>query len=114
MSELLVGILAVWRVTHLLWGEDGPGDVFVRLRRAAGHSIVGRLLDCFYCLSIWIAVPAAWVMGKTHQEQLLEWLALSGGAIILERLSSRPKDLPPTAVWHEDALPKETEGGKHN
>jgi hypothetical protein len=33
----LFSILAVWRVAHLLWGEDGPGDIVVRVRRLVGE-----------------------------------------------------------------------------
>jgi hypothetical protein len=49
--RLLLGILAVWRITHLLNAEDGPWEVVVRLRRIAGEGFWGQLLDCFYCLS---------------------------------------------------------------
>ncbi len=44
-----VATLAVWRLTHLLHAEDGPFDVFVRLRRGAGEGFFGKLLDCFHC-----------------------------------------------------------------
>ena len=81
----LVGVLAVWRVTHLLQAEDGPGNIVVHLRRLAGHSFLGRLMDCFYCLSLWIAVPFAVLCAETQQEGFLLWLAFSGGAILLER-----------------------------
>ncbi|HEV2722833.1 MAG TPA: DUF1360 domain-containing protein [Thermoanaerobaculia bacterium] len=86
---LTLGILSVWRITHLLYGEDGPGDVFVRLRRAAGQSLFGQLLDCFYCLSVWIAVPFALWLGGSWQERLLLVPALSAGAIVVERLTTR-------------------------
>mgnify|MGYP006951278468 CR=1 FL=1 len=36
MYLLMLGILGVWRITHLLNAEDGPGNIFVRLRRLAG------------------------------------------------------------------------------
>lgn len=85
---LTLGILSVWRITHLLYGEDGPADVFVRLRRLAGRSLFGQLLDCFYCLSVWIAVPFALWLGGRWQERLLLVPALSAGAILLERLTS--------------------------
>src|SRR6266581_4547986 len=85
---LTLGILSVWRITHLLYGEDGPADVFVRLRRLAGRSLLGQLLDCFYCLSVWIAVPFALWLGGRWQERLLLVPALSAGAILLERLTS--------------------------
>ncbi len=85
---LTLGILSVWRVTHLLYGEDGPADLFVRFRRLAGRSIVGQLLDCFYCLSVWIAVPFALWLGGTWQERVLLVPALSAGAIVIERLTA--------------------------
>ena len=82
---LLVGVLCTWRVTHLLQAEDGPGDVGVRLRKLAGEGFWGRLLDCFYCLSLWLAVPFALLLGATGVERVLLWLAFSAGAILLER-----------------------------
>lgn len=100
LVALIVAIIAVWRVTHLLWGEDGPGDIFVRLRRAAGDGFWGGLLDCFYCLSLWIAAPLAWVMGDSWLDQLVLWLGLSGGAILLERCTSKPS-APPPALWQK-------------
>lgn len=82
---LLVGALAVWRVTHLLQAEDGPWDVMLRLRQRAGNGFWGGLLDCFYCLSVWVALAFAWPCGDTIGERLLLWPALSGAAIVLER-----------------------------
>jgi hypothetical protein len=82
--RLMLGILSVWRITHLLYGEDGPAGVFVHLRR-----IGGPLLDCFYCLSVWIALPFALWLGGTWQERLLLVPALSAGAIVLERLTAK-------------------------
>jgi hypothetical protein len=86
---LALGILAVWRVTHLLNAEDGPGDIFVRIRRLAGSGVWGGLLDCFYCLSLWIAIPFAVLLSKHWLERVLLWLAFSAGAILLERATLR-------------------------
>jgi hypothetical protein len=83
--RLLLGVLCTWRVTHLFQAEDGPWDVIVRIRRAAGDGVFGRLLDCFYCLSLWVSAPVAWVIGQSVVERVLLWLAFSGGAILLER-----------------------------
>jgi hypothetical protein len=85
---LVLGILAVWRLTHLLVAEDGPWDAVVRLRGRAGAGFWGRLLDCFYCLSLWIAAPFALLVGVGWRERLLLWPALSAGAILLERITS--------------------------
>ena len=87
--HILLAILGVWRVTHFLWGEDGPGDIVVRLRRLAGNGFFGRAMDCFYCLSVWVAAPFAIAIGGTWPERTLVWLGLSGGAILLERLTSQ-------------------------
>ena len=78
---LVLGILCAWRITHLLQAEDGPWNLAVRLRALAGEGIAAQLLDCFYCLSLWVAVPLALVSGETLTEQLLLWPAISAGAI---------------------------------
>jgi hypothetical protein len=100
ITGLLIVLLAVWRITHLLWGEDGPGDIFVRLRKFAGKSFLGRLLDCFYCLSLWIALPLAWGMGRSWLERFELWFSFSGGAILLERATANDQR-PPAAQWSE-------------
>jgi hypothetical protein len=93
--RLLLGSLAVWRVTHLLNAEDGPGEVFVRLRDVAGEGFWGQLLDCFYCLSVWIAAPLAIFLGKKPGERFLMWPALSAGAILLQSVIGRePREAP--------------------
>jgi hypothetical protein len=77
--------LATWRVTHLLVEEDGPADVVVRLRARAGESWIGELMDCFYCLSAWVAAPLAVTVTPRRRDAPLVWLALSGSACLLER-----------------------------
>jgi hypothetical protein len=96
-----VGTLAVFRVTHLLQAEDGPWEVVLRLRRRAGSGFFGSLLDCFYCLSLWVSAPAALVLVEGAKERLLLWPALSAGAILIERLTRR-EQAPAAAVHRED------------
>ena len=83
--RLVCGVLATWRITHLLTAEDGPADAVVRLRAALGNSVAGRAMDCFYCLSIWVAAPLGAFVSTDPVEWLFAWLALSGGAALLER-----------------------------
>jgi hypothetical protein len=90
MWTFLLAVLATWRVTHLLANEDGPADIIVRLRCLLGQSIVGALMDCFNCLSLWIAAPAALFVSRRPVEWLFSWLALSGGACLLERIGRAP------------------------
>jgi hypothetical protein len=86
--SLALGVLVVWRITHLLFAEDGPWNVVVLLRRRAGAGFWGSLLDCFNCLSLWMAGPLALLLGGGWTERFLLWPALSAGAIIVERLTS--------------------------
>jgi hypothetical protein len=99
----VVGAIGVWRITHLLNAEDGPSEVLVRLRRLAGSGFWGELLDCFYCLSLWIAAPFAFVIASRWGERLLLWPALSGAAILLERtLGSQTSSAAEGRPWAED------------
>jgi hypothetical protein len=91
---LAVAILATWRITHLVSAEDGPWDMVVRLRRRAGDGVLGRMMDCFYCSSVWVALPFAWWLGDDWINRSVVWPAVSGGAILLERaLPDRKSDL---------------------
>ncbi len=82
--------LAAWRLTHLIVSEDGPGDLIAGLRRGLGAGFWGRLMDCFYCLSAWVAAPLAFVVARSYSELLLVWLALSAAACLLERTTAPP------------------------
>lgn len=86
---LLVSVLACWRVTHLLHAEDGPGDILVHLRRVAGQGFFGKLLDCFYCLSLWVSAPIAILLSRNVLEGVLHWLSISAGAILFERATAK-------------------------
>jgi hypothetical protein len=98
LYRLVLGVLAVWRITHLLQAEDGPWDLVVRLRSWAGAGFWGELLDCFYCLSLWVAAPIAYLLGDRRAERLLLWPALSAGAILLGRVAATR----PTARYFEE------------
>ena len=89
LAALVVGALAVWRVTHLLNAEDGPWEMSVRLRRWGGDGFFGEALDCFLCLSLWVAAPVAAMVSHGPLSDVLFWLALSAGAILLERVTTR-------------------------
>jgi hypothetical protein len=98
ITGFALAVLAVWRVTHLLVHEDGPWDVLVRVRGAAQKLHLDRLVRCFLCASVWIAVPFALVLTLRWRELVLLVPALSGGAILLERATAREQ----TAAWYEE------------
>ena len=85
----LLCTLAVWRISHLLAQEDGPFDVVFRLRSKVGQGFFGTLLDCFLCLSLWVALPFAFLSADTLIDRVVAWLALSGGASILFLVTGR-------------------------
>jgi len=96
--RLTLAVLATWRLTHLLAAEDGPWDSIASLRRALGNSFFGKLMDCFYCLSPWVAAPVACLLANNWKEWPLFWLALSGAACLLERATDHavdPQQFPP-------------------
>jgi hypothetical protein len=95
LTSFILGSFSVWRITHLLHAEDGPWDVFVRLRRLLGNGFFGKLTDCFYCLSLWVAAPFAYYLGNDGWIRFLLWWAMSGAAILLQRFSQRHPIFPP-------------------
>jgi hypothetical protein len=96
--RLLLAIFAVWRITHLVVKEDGPWLLFERLRRI----MPGQLFSCFYCLSVWLAAPFVWFTGGSLLEKLVTWWALSGAAVLLERVTEKPFELEITEKKDEE------------
>lgn len=88
--RLVLAVLATWRITHLLTSEDGPADTVVRLRSLLGNGLLGQLMDCFYCLSLWVAAPFALFLSNAPLDWLVGWLGLSGAACLIERVSQVP------------------------
>jgi hypothetical protein len=80
----LVAAVAVWRVTHLIVNEDGPWDILLHARNAATAIGLGRLVGCFLCASVWIAIPFALLLSR-GLDLIVLIPALSGGAILLQR-----------------------------
>ncbi len=123
--------LATWRITHLVVNEDGPGDVVLRVRRAAGSGALGQLMDCFYCVSVWVALPIALTLTREPARaapgrrfgtsrrvitpgRVAIWLALSGAACLLEQAtrsdildepSAPPADESRPAPPHQRVVP---------
>jgi hypothetical protein len=101
MFRFAVAVLATWRVAHLLAREDGPGDVLVSLRRRVSGGF-GRMLDCIYCLSLWISAPIALWLTHDPLEWLVTMLAISGGACLLERFGVEPVVIRPMKAREEE------------
>ncbi len=89
IEKYIVIVIVVWRISHLICAEDGPFDIILRLRKLLGNSFLGKLMDCFYCMSIWIGLAFAWYAGNTILEIILLTLFYSGLAILLERVTNK-------------------------
>lgn len=114
-----LGVLACWRLTHLLWAEDGPGRLITRWRDSLPRSPdsgLPVLVGCFYCLSLWLAVPLSGLvllLTLPAEATLWQWLGagalgslgLSGGAITLERWLDTEPAVPPSIPPSQENLP---------
>ncbi len=90
LSVLVVG-LATYRVARLLVLEDGPGDVFLRIRVWAGcyeygadgraEKMLGRALNCPHCTGVYVG--AALFLGHLVAPGFVTFLAALGLSSLL-------------------------------
>jgi hypothetical protein len=88
LETYLILPVVVWRLTHLISMEDGPFDLIIKLRKLLGQSFFGKLMDCFYCLSIWIGLAAAFLI-TANWKVILLCLFYSGTALLLEKITNK-------------------------
>jgi hypothetical protein len=97
MLNFLISALAVWRISSLLVKEDGPGDVFAKLRNISGvkyneysvsygTNVIAKILLCVWCCSVWVAFFVALLDKPVNIRTLLRALALSSSAIIIDEV----------------------------
>jgi hypothetical protein len=82
--ELLILILATWRISHLFVHEDGFLHIAEYTRRLANlTTITGELFACVWCLSVWVGAlfTVVWAMGGLVY---LIPFSLSAGAILIQ------------------------------
>lgn len=93
LADLIIGGLAVWRLSHALVKENGPLMAFVRLRArlATSQKRSGGLFDmisCVYCVSFWIGLIASVFTSRGFFSWIEYGLALSAVAFLLESLTT--------------------------
>lgn len=84
--------LAVWRTASLLAHEEGPLDVFVKIRQwcfvQSAHSdfffSLNKGINCMWCNSVWFGMLYSLVIAHSFGEWWLYALASSAVAIALE------------------------------
>lgn len=82
----VVGVLVTWRLTALLCYDDGPFGIVRVLRTMLARIGMAKLLECFHCTSVWIALGVAVALYEVNLSAVLLWWALAGAASFLESL----------------------------
>ena len=89
IEKYFILVIVTWRVTHLISNEDGPFEIIFKLRQISGNSFFGKLMDCFYCLSIWIGFLLSIYISNQVIEIIFFTLYFSGTSIIIEKLTNK-------------------------
>lgn len=83
---LVIVILATYRVSVLIAQDEGPFSIFERVRgRIDPHqsSWLGRGMRCVGCVSFWVSLAAALLIGAA--DWVWVWLGVAGGAMLIHR-----------------------------
>lgn len=89
LEKYVVLAIVVWRITHLVNVEDGPFDIIIKLRKLAGRSFWGKLMDCFYCLSVWTGLGVALYSAKGWLEIIILTFYFSGTSLLIEKITNK-------------------------
>ncbi len=93
--HLALAVLAVWRVCNMIAHEAGPFNVFYLLHNTLGSTfltdelhwegsnVLGDLIACPLCLSVWVAAPVALLFAQDPVQWVLYWLGISGGSSLI-------------------------------
>jgi alkylhydroperoxidase family enzyme len=94
-----VASLALWRATNLLAEEDGSWKSIARVRASLAGTAAGRVIHCFYCLSLWVALPVAILLSDGWIGLFVQWPALSGAARLFHRVTALPVEPHTGTQW---------------
>lgn len=95
MISFLIISFAVWRLSSLLYDEDGPWLIFKQMRKwIKSHehkgSLISDALKCFWCLSIWVALPFATYESEGRIYAFFTYtLAYSALAIVIDKVITK-------------------------
>ena len=81
--HLLLAVLAVYRLSYLIAVETGPFGLaqWLRDRAQQGPGWVAEGVACVLCVSFWLALPAAALLGD-----LWYWPGIAGAVLVLHRV----------------------------
>ena len=85
--EILLAILATYRVARMLAIEEGPLGLFAGIRERIDPqqaTWVGRGINCPLCVGFYTAFAAVLLLPYPDwQTFILQWLAIAGGAVLI-------------------------------
>lgn len=96
LVEFVIFGFAVWRLSSLLVREDGPFDILAKFRhkigvyydersKPQGKNVIAKAFTCVWCLSVWVALPAAASLNLANVRNFIVLtLALSGLAVLID------------------------------
>lgn len=97
--EILTVGLASFRLTRLITGEYGPGDIFLSFRAWAGVydlgkdgrpiTFTGKLVKCPMCLGMWISLALLLLPKGKFRNFFIGFLAVCGIQITLESITDK-------------------------
>lgn len=91
----LVAVLASYRIAHAIAREEGPFSVFAIIRGRLDPNQatwLGRGISCAACVSVWtslVMVLAILYLPIEIMTPIAFWLAVAGGALILNKVMSK-------------------------
>jgi len=101
LIDLLILGLATWRLSSLLVNEDGPWEIFARMRTMVGiryneqslpyaTTALSELFTCVFCMSVWMGflLTAVYWLSSKWTILIMSPFALSAIAVIIERVVS--------------------------
>lgn len=89
----LLQVFAVYRIARLVSIDNGPFDCFLALRKLVGRMAarwaftrtLADLVNCQYCVGVWVALILALIF-RNDYPVWLNWLALAGAQAALADL----------------------------
>lgn len=81
----ILSAIATYRCASIVSSEEGPGDIFQKLRdwALANATWLYKGLKCFACTSVWFGTFFSLLIAKSFSQWLILTFAISGLAILI-------------------------------
>lgn len=91
MLSYVLAVLASYRIARMLAMEEGPLELFARVRErfdSDQKTWLGRGLNCPLCLGFWVSLAMALLLAHQdptmhRSEIVLAWLGIAGAQTLL-------------------------------